>query len=170
MSPYNDRISVFITSYNQKAYLIEAIDSVLNQTLKPFEIIIVDDCSNDGSQELIATYAKKFPDLIKPFFHENNLGIPRNKSFALAQVRGDLVTYLDGDDRFLPDKLEKEINCLKKNPDAKIIFSNVYITDSDGQRKGTWIENNNLPPTGYVFLQVFLLILIRQSLLSFHQL
>lgn len=155
MSPYNDRISVFITSYNQKAYLIEAIESVLNQTLKPFEIIIADDCSIDGSQELIAAYAGKFPNLIRPFFQKNNLGIPKNKSFALEQVRGDLVTYLDGDDRFLPNKLEMELKCLKKNPDSKIVYSNVYITDPEGQRKGTWIENHKLPPTGYVFHQVF---------------
>lgn len=151
----DDKISVFITSYNQKAYLIEAIESVLNQTLKPFEIIIADDCSNDGSQELIAAYAEKFPNLIKPFFQKNNLGIPRNKSFALAQVRGDFVTYLDGDDRFLPNKLEMELKCLKDNPDTKIVFSNVYLTDSNGQRRGKWIENNILPPTGYVFHQVF---------------
>ena len=155
MSFKKDKISVFITSYNQKAYLIEAIESVLNQTLKPFEIIIVDDCSHDGSQELIKEYAKRFPDLIRPYLHKKNLGIPKNKSYALEQVRGELVTYLDGDDRFLPNKLELELNCLKNNPDAKIVFSNVYITDSDGKRTGTWIENNHLPPTGYVFHQVF---------------
>jgi glycosyltransferase involved in cell wall biosynthesis len=149
------KISVFITSYNQKDYLVEAIESVLNQTLPPFEIIIVDDCSTDGSQKVIAEYAQRYPDLIRPFYHRQNLGIPRNKSFALEQVRGDLVTYVDGDDRFLPRKLEMELKTLLNHPDAQIVYSNVYHINPQGRRSHLWCDGDISPPTGYVFREAF---------------
>ena len=151
----DNRITVFITSYNQKDFLIEAIESVLSQTLQPFEIIISDDCSNDGSQEVIARYAHKHPQLIRPFYHKQNIGIPRNKSFALEQTKGNLVTYLDGDDRFLPRKLELELDWLKSHPDSKIVFSNVYYINEKGERTGIWVEDDQKLPTGYVFSQAF---------------
>lgn len=149
------KISVFITSYNQKGYLVEAIESVLNQTLQPFEIIIADDCSTDGSQEVIEKYAQTHPDLIRPFYQKQNVGIPRNKSFALEQVRGDLVTYVDGDDRFLPKKLEMELETLLNHPEAQIVYSNVYHINPKGQRSHLWHDGDTSPPTGYVFREAF---------------
>jgi glycosyltransferase involved in cell wall biosynthesis len=149
------KISVFITSYNQRDYLVEAVESVLNQTLRPFEVIVVDDCSTDGSQEVIAEYAERYSDLIRPFYHGQNLGIPRNKSFALEQVRGDLVTYLDGDDRFLPRKLEMELETLLSHPDAQIVYSNVYHINSQGRRSHLWCNDDISPPTGHVFRETF---------------
>ena len=149
------RISVFITSYNQKHYLEEAIDSVLAQTLQPFEIVIVDDASTDGSQELIQDYARRYPDQIRPFCHAHNIGLPRNKNFALEQVRGELVTYLDGDDRFLPHKLERELALYEKQPPTTVIFSNFYFTDGNGRRTGVWAEAGAVVPVGKVFRDVF---------------
>lgn len=128
------KISVCITSYNQKDYLIEAIDSVLNQTLKPCEIIIVDDYSTDGSQQTIREYAAKHKDLIRPFYSERNLGYPKTRNIALEQIRGELVCYLDGDDRFLPRKLELEAEAYLRNPDNAIVFSNFFYIDSKGKR------------------------------------
>ncbi len=148
-------ISVFITSFNQRRYLVDAIDSVLYQTLQPYEIIIVDDCSTDGSQEVIGTYASAHPDLIRAFYHKSNLGIPKNKRFALEQVKGEFVTYLDGDDRFLPEKLESELATLKKHPRAGVVYSNFYYTDSNGLRTGVWAEPGAHLPSGYIFREVF---------------
>jgi glycosyltransferase involved in cell wall biosynthesis len=149
------KISVFITSYNQRDYLVEAIESVLSQTLRPFEVIVVDDCSTDGSQSVIEKYAQRYPDLIRPFYHKKNLGIPRNKSFALEQVRGDLVTYVDGDDRFLPRKLEMEFETLLNHPDAQIVYSNVYHINPRGRRSHLWCAGDTAPATGYVFREAF---------------
>lgn len=149
----NIKISVYITSYNQKKYLIEAIDSVLNQTLKPFELLIIDDCSSDGSQKLISEYASKY-NFIRPVFHQNNLGITRTRNQALDLIEGDYLTYLDGDDRFLPSKLEKEYQLISENNDVMIVFSNYYLIDSDGQRIGLWAEKSK-PPEGKIFKDVF---------------
>lgn len=109
------RISVLITSYNQKTFLTEAIESVLSQTLQPFEIIIVDDCSTDGSQKIIENYTRNHPDIIKAYYHKQNLGIGKNRAFAQMQAKGDWLTYLDGDDRFLPEKLEMEFKTLQQH-------------------------------------------------------
>ena len=149
------KISVYITSYNQKFLLGEAIESVLAQTLKPAEIIIVDDSSTDGSQELIASYCSIYPDRIVPIYHSQNRGIALSRIDALQKVSGDYVTYLDGDDRYLPTKLEKEAALLLKNSDAQIAFSNNHYISIDGSRIGRWADDNELPPQGYVFCQTF---------------
>jgi glycosyltransferase involved in cell wall biosynthesis len=148
------KISVYITSYNQKHYLPEAIESVLNQTLKPYQLIIIDDYSEDGSQELISAYHARYPKLITPVYHSQNIGIAYTRNEALERVKGDYVTFVDGDDRFLPDKLNKEAKILQNNEQAQIAFSNVYYINEDGERIGIWVESKN-PPDGDVFYQTF---------------
>jgi len=148
------RISIYITSYNQRNLLVEAIESVLNQTLPPNQIIIIDDSSTDGSQKLISEYVSCYPDLITPIYHAKNLGVARTRIDALNLISGDYVSYLDGDDRYLPTKLEKEVRLLKKNPNAKIVFSNNHYIDKRGIYIGIWAEDSP-PPQGYVFLQTF---------------
>jgi len=137
-------ITVCITSYNQRQYIIEAIESVLNQSLIPFEIIVVDDCSTDGSKQIIQNYAKKYPKLIKPFFNKENLGIPKTKNFCFEEATGDLVTLLDGDDRFLPNKLEKELEIFSNNKGTKIVISNHFFIDEHGKQTGVWCRDNNI--------------------------
>lgn len=148
------RVSIYITSYNQKNYLIEAIESALAQTLKPCQIIIVDDCSNDGSQDVIADYHSRFPDLITPLYHSKNTGVTQSRIDALMAVRGDYVTYMDGDDRFLPAKIEKEAELLRNHPEAQIAFSNNFYMNEDGVRTGVWAESEK-PAEGYVFCKTF---------------
>jgi glycosyltransferase involved in cell wall biosynthesis len=148
------KISVYITSYNQKEYLIEAIESVLRQTLRPAQIVVVDDCSTDGSQELISGYASRHSALITPVFHASNQGVARTRNDGLRATTGDHVTHVDGDDRFLPTKLEKEARLLQDNADAQIAFSDYYYVNTEGTRTGRWAEREK-PPQGDVFRQVF---------------
>ena len=157
------KISVYITSYNQKAYLIEAIESVLSQTLRPSQLIIVDDCSTDGSQEVIAGYASRYPNLITSIFHTRNQGIAQVRIDALQAVFGDYVSHVDGDDRFLPTKLEKEARLLQNNPNTQIAFSNFYYMAADGIRTGIWADGET-PPQGNVFRQTFARDFPRRSL------
>ncbi|MCR4289245.1 MAG: glycosyltransferase [Candidatus Scalindua sp.] len=168
----SQKVSVYITSYNQKDYLIEAIESVLNQTLPPDQIIIVDDCSDDGSRDIITGYISRYPSLITGIYHDSNKGITQTRIDALKAVTGDFVTFLDGDDRFLPGKIEHEVNLLTKNPDVQIAFSNHYYISVDGSRVGIWAEEIE-PPQGNIFCQVFALDfpkreLFRSELVNFH--
>ena len=148
------KVSVYITSYNQKEYLVEAIESVLAQTLTPHEIIITDDSSHDGSQEVIAQYALKYPNLIFPIYHTQNLGVVQTRIDSLNAVTGDFVTYVDGDDRLLPEKLECELDILAENETAAIAYSNNYYINPDGQRIGIWADKES-PPQGYIFKETF---------------
>ena len=148
------KISVYITSYNQKSYLVEAIESVLGQTLVPHQIIIVDDWSTDGSIEIIKAYCSRYPKLITPIFHGTNTGIAQVRIDALNAVTGDFVTYVDGDDRFLPEKLKKESNALKTEPHARIAFSNNYYLTQSGVRMGVWVTDKK-PPQGNIFKETF---------------
>ena len=149
-------ISVFITSYNQKALLAEAVESVLQQTELPLEIIISDDASSDGSAELIRELETKHKNLIRGFVHQENVGIPRNKSYAIQQARGDWVAGLDGDDRFLPEKIERSRKTHEEFPEARVIFANHYFIDLEGKQKGLWARPGSPPPpSGSAFRQVF---------------
>lgn len=148
------KISVYITSYNQNKFLKEAIDSVLNQTVTPYQVIIVDDCSSDGSRDIIAAYASRHQRLITPIYHETNTGVAQTRIDALQAVSGDYVTYVDGDDRLLPTKLEKESTVMKGHPKAKIVFSNTYYINEAGRRIGLWADNER-PAEGNVFFNIF---------------
>jgi glycosyltransferase involved in cell wall biosynthesis len=147
-------ISVYVTSYNQKHYVTEAIESVLAQSLIPHQIIIIDDCSSDGSQDVIAGYASRHPRLITPIYHARNCGVAQTRIDALQSVTGDFVTYVDGDDRFLPTKLEKEAHALRQDPSAAIAFSNNYYMNEGGVHTGVWADGVE-PPSGDVFCQTF---------------
>ena len=110
------KVSVIITSYNQGKYLPDAIESVLKQTSPPYEIIICDDFSTkDNTREIIKEYSNRYPDLITPILQERNLGIAANRNTGFKAASGEYITWLDGDDRFLPRKIERELEVLKKN-------------------------------------------------------
>ena len=133
MSADNYRISIIITSYNKRDFLVEAIDSVIGQTFRPHEIIIADDGSTDGSRETIRHYMDRHPGWITGIFQETNVGIPKNRNSALRVVTGNYVGILDGDDLFMPGKLEKQVAALQASPDARVVYSNFRRVAEDGR-------------------------------------
>ena len=130
------RISVLVASYNQKRHLAEAIEGVLAQTLPPSQVIVVDDCSSDGSRDVIASYAARHPELIVPIYHGRNTGVAQARTDALGAVVGDYVTCIDGDDRWHSDKLRLEIATLRSHPDARWVYSGCSFIDQDGNVTG----------------------------------
>jgi glycosyltransferase involved in cell wall biosynthesis len=148
------KISVYITSYNQKEYLIQAVQSVLSQTLKPSQIVLVDDCSTDGSREVIEGYVSRYADLITPIYHAQNQGVARSRIDGVEAATGDYVSHVDGDDRFLPSKLEKEAALLTDTANAQIAFSDYYYIDDEGSRTGHWTDSQK-PPVRDVFCRTF---------------
>lgn len=148
-------VSVVITSFNQINQLIRAVDSVLNQSYKNIQIIITDDHSTDGSQDLILDYHKKYPEKIKVLLHKKNQGIPKNKNAGFKAADGDLITYLDGDDYYFPDKIEKEVKVFNEKPDLDIVYSNFSYQSFNGDRIEQWGDDDWLPITGNVFPDVY---------------
>jgi GT2 family glycosyltransferase len=152
--PPNFRVSVVITSYNQKPYLVEAVESVICQTLKPHEIIIADDGSSDhdGSAACIRDYVARYPGWVKGVFQKANVGIPANRNAGLKEVTGNYVAILDGDDCFFPDKIEQEWAVLQQHPEAACIYSNVQMIDRSGRPIG--VRDAEDQPSGDVFAAI----------------
>jgi glycosyltransferase involved in cell wall biosynthesis len=149
----NFQVSVVITSYNQRAYLIEAIESVISQTVRPHEIIIADDHSTDGeSVACIRNYMARYPGWIKGVFQPENVGIPKNRNAGLRQVTGNYVAILDGDDRFLPKKLELELAALTRQPATHCVYSNIRFIDSASRPIG--LRDTEIQPSGEIFTYV----------------
>jgi glycosyltransferase involved in cell wall biosynthesis len=121
------KISCVIVSYNNGKLLEEATMSVVRQTRPVDEIIIADDASTDGSRQLIDALANRYSN-VKPIFRERNLGVSANRDLGMRAVEGDVVTYLDGDDHFLPTKMEAEEKALNQRRDA-IAYSDVRWID-----------------------------------------
>ena len=101
-------VSIALRSYNQKAFLKEALDSILDQTYTNYEIIIADDASTDGSVDLIKKYTKDYPEIIRPVLNEKNQGHTKNLNSALFACNGKYVAIFDGDDIMHPDKLKHQ--------------------------------------------------------------
>jgi len=112
-------ISVVIPSYNRKELLKRSIDSAINQTKKPFEIIVVDDGSTDGTETMI----KSDYDFVK-FIKQKNKGVSAARNIGIKVSIGEWICFLDSDDEWKKDKLEKQINAMKSNPGYKFFHSN----------------------------------------------
>jgi len=108
-----------MTAYNREKYIAEAIESVLNSTYTDFELIIVDDCSNDRTVE-IAKHYEALDSRVKVYVNEINLGDYPNRNKAASYANGEYLTYLDSDDLIYSHGLSKMIEAQKKFPDAAL--------------------------------------------------
>lgn len=140
------RISVFIVSYNQEEYIAQAIESVLSQSVKPYEIVISDDCSKDRTWKIIQRYQAQYPDLIRAYRNEPNVGIFRNFNETTRKTTGNLVTCVAGDDFIKPGYFEHVERCIVENDldpdrDSFIIVPNVVSLFSNGLE----MRHSNLP-------------------------
>jgi glycosyltransferase involved in cell wall biosynthesis len=100
------RHSILMITYNQEDYLDDALTSVLNARVRPHEIVVCDDCSADGTRDLLRRYRDRYPDIFKLHFNARNLGIWGNMNNIADKASGDLISYLAGDDWYAPDFLE----------------------------------------------------------------
>lgn len=128
----NIKHSIIMITFNQEKYIRKALDSVLNEIVKPFEIIIGDDFSTDGTRSILIEYKLKYPDIVKLVFNENNVGIFSNLNKVTSNVNGDIITFLAGDDWFMPRFLENmntkimELN-LNPNQSRFMLLPNVVL-------------------------------------------
>jgi len=112
-------VSVIIPTYNRKHTLKRAIQSVYMQSLLPYEVIVVDDGSNDGTKEWVK---QKYPNV--KYIYQKNSGVSSARNKGIKIARGDWIALLDSDDEWLPNKLNEQTNKIKSNLDVKILHSN----------------------------------------------
>ena len=120
-------ISVLMPTYNADSYLAEAIDSILKQTYKNFELIIVNDGSTDDTDELMKFYTDK---RIKYFKNKKNLGIAKTRNKAFSKSKGEYIAVCDSDDIYHPDRLKMSLKAIQK---ADIVYSGMLNADANGK-------------------------------------
>jgi len=108
------KVSVITPAYNASHYLEETVASVQGQTFSDWEMIIVDDCSTDNTYELACSLAEKDKRIIV-IKHEKNSGVAAARNTALDAASGDFIAFLDSDDLWMPDKLEKQLVFMEDN-------------------------------------------------------
>jgi len=127
----NPKISVIMPVYNEERFLDESIQSILNQTFKDFEFIIVNDASTDNSLNIIKEYQKK-DTRIKIINNKKNKNFPEVRNIGLKAAKGKYIANMYGDDISHPKRLEKEFYYLEKNPHIFLIGSSAVYIDEKG--------------------------------------
>lgn len=123
-------VTVYIPTFNRVDLLERAINSVVNQSYKNIEIIVVDDCSTDGTQEFLKEIAKG-DERINFFLKEKNGGACESRNIAIQSARGEYITGLDDDDYFLPNRIENFVSNLSNAKNSVLLFDNPIIKLDD---------------------------------------
>lgn len=105
-------VSIIMPSWNTARFIRESIDSVRNQTYTNWELLIVDDCSTDNTDEIVASYSD---ERIRYFKNKKNSGAALTRNRALREARGEWIAFLDSDDLWTPEKLERQLQFMKEN-------------------------------------------------------
>ncbi len=135
----NPAVSIILPTFNREKLLKRAINSVLAQSFNDWELLILDDGSNDNTAEL-CSYFVKSDKRIKYFFHEN-IGLPLTLNKGIDLAKGFFITFLGSDDKYLPNHLELRVNYLKESPETDMLHggvkikSNEYIKDKNNLSK-----------------------------------
>ena len=138
-------VSVIMNCLNGERYLREAIDSVFAQTYDNWEIVFFDNASTDSSEAIAKSYGEK----LRYFRNDQTIPLGAARNAALCNARGDLIAFLDTDDRWLPDKLAWQVAIFSESPQADFVYSNYYTLQASTGR--TTLGLLRPQPEGYVF-------------------
>lgn len=128
-------ISVVMPTYNAGRFLSEAVESILAQTFDDFEFVIVDDCSTDGSGDLLRAYAAR-DSRIRLLRNDVNVDFVRSRNRGIAAARGSFIANMDSDDIALPNRLSAQYNFMRANRDVGVCGATVILIDGDGRNVG----------------------------------
>lgn len=138
------KVSVCVITFNHARYLATCLQSILEQVTDfPFEVIVGDDCSTDGTQDILRDFAARFPDVVKPIYQPMNTGGGPNFGDVHTAACGDYIAHVDGDDYCLPGKLQQQADYLDAHPGCHVVWHRV-ARQRDGEEpfapKGPVIE------------------------------
>ncbi len=129
-------LSVIVANYNNGNYIRDCLDSILEQSYRKIEVIIVDDCSSDGSAEIIEEFTSRHPQTVKGYFNSSNRGVAFTRHRAVQEATGEYITTLDSDDYYYQkEKLKEELDLVLQHKHASgkdiIAFSNIALVNPD---------------------------------------
>ena len=124
-------VSVIMPIYNAEKYLADTLNSIFSQDYKDIEIVLVDDCSKDNSANIIMEYQKEHPQIVY-YLQEKNMGAGAARNKALELAKGQYVAFLDSDDIWLPDKINRQIELMKKT-DSPFSYTAIEMMDEKGE-------------------------------------
>ena len=127
------KVSIALCTYNGEQYLREQLESFLNQSRKPDEIIVCDDKSSDGTWNILEQFKKEAPFKVHLIQNKTNLGSTANFAKAIDLCTGEIIFLSDQDDVWLPLKLEVIANVFERDPDVGMVFSNAFVTNENLQ-------------------------------------
>ncbi|HEX7869299.1 MAG TPA: glycosyltransferase family 2 protein, partial [Chryseobacterium sp.] len=124
------KVSVIVPVYNVENYLAKCLDSLVNQTYQNLEILVVNDGSKDGSEEIIKQYSEQYSDKIKAFTKENG-GLSDARNFGIDRATGDYFGFVDSDD-YVAETMFEEMLGLTEKYDAEMVICNIQKVDEHG--------------------------------------
>ena len=143
-------VDVIIPVYNRERFISHTLDSVLSQTYRNVEIVIVDDGSTDRSAEIIEPYLRH--NNVK-YIQQENQGPAAARNAGIVSCSGDLIAFLDSDDLWLPTKLEKQVDFLMRNPAIPLVHTSRSDIDANGIRSEA---DRPMDAQGYCFSDLFI--------------
>ena len=130
-------VSVVVLVYNHERFIAQALDSILSQKCNfDLEIIVGEDCSKDGSRDIVRQYAARYPHIIRPILYEKNVGAQSNALHCLSSCSGKYIANCEGDDYWTDDtKLQMQIDFLESHPDYSLCFTDAEVLNETGKEQ-----------------------------------
>ncbi len=154
------KVSVILPSYNHEPYLPQTIKSILGQSFADFELIIIDDFSQDKSREIIEDFKKK-DERISYHFHKANQGIAFSLNEGIGLARGEYIAYCSSDDIWERERLKTGLEAMEKHPEIGFLHSEALVIDSEGKPTGKRFSSLYPSPTGSYSGDLFQVLLQR---------
>jgi glycosyltransferase involved in cell wall biosynthesis len=151
MSAERPLVSVLMASYNAEAWIAETIESVLGQTYPNVELVIADDASSDVSREIVRGFGS---DRVRLLEFDERAGPTRRRNDALRAAAGPLLAWLDHDDVWLPEKLDKQVAVLEQRPEVGLVYSGYEAFDSATGQLVPW-RDESLESEGDILTDLF---------------
>ena len=133
-------VSIVMPAYNAEKTISASIDSVLSQTFPDWELLVIDDCSEDHTADIVKKLLQKLPPdtagKLRLLENRENGGVSEARNLGIREARFPWIAFLDSDDLWKPEKLEKQLQLLKEHPEADILFTGSAFINEEGRRSG----------------------------------
>ncbi len=132
------KVSIVVNCYNSDKYLKEALDSIKTQTFDDYEVVFIDNCSEDNS----ASIAKAFGEKLKYYKTNETISLGAGRNYAIDMCKGDYIAFLDCDDLWESEKLRIQVEIMEENPKCAVTMSNIYMLNMTDNTKKVTLRMN----------------------------